>query len=89
MTTRLGALIWGGLWQLAAVKVSPTGPLYSLTRWQLDCFFEHVAAVGILSGGTVAQVHDITSSSSVTTLPFQDTFVNPLLVAFFEYTAAF
>jgi hypothetical protein len=36
----------------------------------------------LICGGTVAQVHDISSSSSVTTLPFKNAFVNPFLWLF-------
>ena len=48
-----------------------------------------MAAVGILSGGTVAQVNDITSSSSVTTLPFKNAFVNPFITIILEFIADF
>ncbi|MFH1952841.1 MAG: hypothetical protein ABIL06_14625, partial [Pseudomonadota bacterium] len=43
----------------------------------------------LVFGGTVAQMHDITPSSSVTTLPFKNVFVNPFITLFLGFKAAF
>jgi hypothetical protein len=54
-------------------------------------FSDGVRLIGLplICGGTVAQVHDISSSSSVTTLPFKNPFVNPFITIFLEFEAAF
>jgi hypothetical protein len=41
----------------------------------------------LICGGTVAQVHDISSSSSVTTLPFKNAFVNLFYGYFWVYVS--